>query len=244
MNQIARKRKSTDLYVRQIPGSEVHFCSVFPCQICMGLYEIYSYALLTKREVKMTGYWSSSFNAFLWTETLSRSVKTQTKNEVNIQPSWPNKLCQENIYSTVDLKFLFHFLSSSLLPAVRGENESINKHVKRESSRVSTYSYMVHELITEVEWSHRGLEMQYPRFKKCISKPANYPTYKSADSLVKVFNLVYDLLTPSWITQVLRYHFFSKSVVLKSLSQWYMERYWSAYSLFCQLSFASNCSSV
>ena len=24
---------------------------------------------------------------------------------------------------------------------------------------------MVHELITEVEWSHRGIEMQYPRFK-------------------------------------------------------------------------------
>ena len=87
MNQIARKRKSTDLYVRQIPGSEVHFFTVFPCQICMGLHEICSYALLTKREVKMAGYWSSSFNAFLWTETLSRSVKTQTKNEVNIQPS-------------------------------------------------------------------------------------------------------------------------------------------------------------
>ena len=28
-----------------------------------------------------------------------------------------------------------------------------------------TYSYGVHELITEVERSHRGLEMQYPRLK-------------------------------------------------------------------------------
>ena len=41
------------------------FLTVFPCQICMGLYEIYSYALLTKREVKMAGYWPGSFVAFL-----------------------------------------------------------------------------------------------------------------------------------------------------------------------------------
>ena len=32
------------------------------------------YALLTKREVKMAGYWPSSFFAFLWTETKSRSI--------------------------------------------------------------------------------------------------------------------------------------------------------------------------
>ena len=44
-------------------------------------------ALLTKREVKMAGYWPSSFFAFLWTETKSRSIKTQKKNEANIQPS-------------------------------------------------------------------------------------------------------------------------------------------------------------
>ena len=45
------------------------------------------YALLTKREVKMAGYWLSSFFAFLWTETKSRSIKTQKKNEANIQSS-------------------------------------------------------------------------------------------------------------------------------------------------------------
>ena len=45
------------------------------------------YALLTRREVKMAGYWPSSFFAFLWTETKSRSIKTQKKNEANIQPS-------------------------------------------------------------------------------------------------------------------------------------------------------------
>ena len=45
------------------------FWTVFLCQICMGLHEIYSYALLTKREVKMAGYWPGSFVAFLWSET-------------------------------------------------------------------------------------------------------------------------------------------------------------------------------
>ena len=34
------------------------------------------YMLLTKREVKMAGYWPSSLFAFLWTETQSRSIKT------------------------------------------------------------------------------------------------------------------------------------------------------------------------
>ena len=37
------------------------FCTVFPCQICTGLHKIYSYALLTEREVKMAIYWLSSF---------------------------------------------------------------------------------------------------------------------------------------------------------------------------------------
>ena len=44
-------------------------------------------ALLTKREVKMDGYWPSSvfFFAFLWTET--KSIETQKRNEAKIQPS-------------------------------------------------------------------------------------------------------------------------------------------------------------
>ena len=45
------------------------------------------YGLLTKREVKMTGYWPSSFFACLWTETKSRSINTQKQNEANIQSS-------------------------------------------------------------------------------------------------------------------------------------------------------------
>ena len=45
------------------------------------------YGLLTKYEVKMAGYWPSSFFACLWTETKSRSINSQKKNEANIQPS-------------------------------------------------------------------------------------------------------------------------------------------------------------
>ena len=55
--------------------------------------------------------------------------------------------------------------------------------------------------------------------------------YKSEDSLIQVCTLVDDLLTRSLITQVLRIHIFSKSIVPKSLSQWYLERYRSVYSL-------------
>ena len=45
------------------------------------------YGLLTKCEVKMAGYWPSSFFACLWTEMEWRSINTQKKNEVNIKPS-------------------------------------------------------------------------------------------------------------------------------------------------------------
>ena len=41
----------------------------------------------------------------------------------------------------------------------------LGEKMKKESSTVSTYSYEVHELITEAERNHRGLEMQYPRLK-------------------------------------------------------------------------------
>ena len=54
------------------------------------------YGLLTECEVKMTGYWRSSFLfAFLWTETKLRYIKTLKKNEANIshldQTSFVNK---------------------------------------------------------------------------------------------------------------------------------------------------------
>ena len=43
----------------------------------LAFLKVCKYGLLTKREVKMAGYWPSSFFAFLWTETKSRSIKTQ-----------------------------------------------------------------------------------------------------------------------------------------------------------------------
>ena len=45
------------------------------------------YGLLTKCEVKMAGYWPSSFFGCLWTETELRSNNTQKKNKANIKPS-------------------------------------------------------------------------------------------------------------------------------------------------------------
>ena len=37
---------------------------------------IYMGGVLSKREVKIVGYWPSTFFAFLWIETKSRSIKT------------------------------------------------------------------------------------------------------------------------------------------------------------------------
>ena len=45
------------------------------------------YGLLTKCEVKMAGYWPSSFFAWLWSDTKLRSINLQKKNKANIQPS-------------------------------------------------------------------------------------------------------------------------------------------------------------
>ena len=43
------------------------------------------HALLTKRGVKMVGYWPSSFFAFLWTERKSRPIKTnKQKNRMKL----------------------------------------------------------------------------------------------------------------------------------------------------------------
>ena len=61
-------------------------------QWLIWLLRVYSpgenrYGLLTKREVKMAGYWPSSYFVCLWTETKSRSINTQKKNLANIQAS-------------------------------------------------------------------------------------------------------------------------------------------------------------
>lgn len=51
--------------------------------INMTFPQVDKYALLTNREAKMAGNWPSS----VFRETKSRSMKSQIKNEVNIQPS-------------------------------------------------------------------------------------------------------------------------------------------------------------
>ena len=45
----------------------------------MIVSEVNIYGLLTTREVKMAGYWPSSFSACLWTETESRSINSRTR---------------------------------------------------------------------------------------------------------------------------------------------------------------------
>ena len=55
MNRITWKRKSTDLYVWQIPGSEVHFLYCVPLPDLYGSAWNIFLCLLTKREVSIRG---------------------------------------------------------------------------------------------------------------------------------------------------------------------------------------------
>ena len=55
---------------------EVNFKQVAGCKSETAIN-----ALLTEPEVKMTGYWPSSFLPFLRSETILRSIKTRKKNE-------------------------------------------------------------------------------------------------------------------------------------------------------------------
>ena len=60
------------------------------------------YGLLTKCEVKMAGYWPSSFFACLWTETESRSINTQKKERGRYQA-----ILTEQAWSIKDLLYGF-----------------------------------------------------------------------------------------------------------------------------------------
>ena len=64
-----------------------------------------TYGLLTKCEVKMAGYWPSSFFACLWTETKSRSINSQKKNEANIQSSYRTNLVNKGFIIWLLVKF-------------------------------------------------------------------------------------------------------------------------------------------
>ena len=54
------------------------YCSLVRGKV-MGKEKLNMYGLWTKCEVKMAGYWPSSFLACLWTETESRSINSQKK---------------------------------------------------------------------------------------------------------------------------------------------------------------------
>ena len=74
--------------------STLHFFLMLHWEVPMPVIyymDYMAYILLTKCEVKMAGYWQSSFFAFLRTETKLRSMKMHKKYEADIQPSWPTK---------------------------------------------------------------------------------------------------------------------------------------------------------
>ena len=81
MVQRLRKIKQNKLFITQ-PWHEF-FCFIAP-QAIEPSKKFNMYGLLTRREVKMAGYWPSSFFACLWTEMKSRSINTQKKNKANI----------------------------------------------------------------------------------------------------------------------------------------------------------------
>ena len=54
-------------------------------------YNFCEYGLLTKCEVKMAGYWPSSFFVCLWTETKSRSIKRGQYQAILTEQTWSIK---------------------------------------------------------------------------------------------------------------------------------------------------------
>ena len=52
------------------------YWTLLSCSPSVANVTLCKYGLLTKREVKMAGYWPSSFFACLWTETESWSIKS------------------------------------------------------------------------------------------------------------------------------------------------------------------------
>ena len=80
------------------------------------------YGLLTKCEVKMAGYWPSSFFACLWTETKSRSINSQ-KKERGQYPA----ILTEQTWSIKDLLygFCWNFACGIQRVAPSGQDGSI-----------------------------------------------------------------------------------------------------------------------
>ena len=62
----------------------------------------------------MAGYWPRSLFAFWWT-TLSQSIKTQTENLANIQPSWPHTWSMIYIYCTSKRVWIAYYYTSTFV---------------------------------------------------------------------------------------------------------------------------------
>ena len=173
----------------------------------------------------MDGYWPSSSVAFLWTETKSGSIKTQKKSKVNIQPSWPNKFGQERTYILQSISSRFYLIFCLYLSSPPW-GEKMNRQINKWKKKAHQFALIV---IWHMNWLSRWSEaIKESQVQKMYIRACKL-SYKSEDSLIQVCTLLDDLLTRSLITQVLRIHIFSKSIVPKSLSQWYLERYRSAY---------------
>ena len=61
---------------------------------CLSTLAVNMFGLLTKCEVKMAGYWPSSFFCAIMDLDKVEVQKVAKKNEANIRSSWPNKLGQ------------------------------------------------------------------------------------------------------------------------------------------------------
>ena len=61
----------------------------------------------------MAGYWPSSFLACLWTETKSRSINSQKKNEANIQPLDRTSLVNKGFIIWLLVKFCWQDTAGS-----------------------------------------------------------------------------------------------------------------------------------
>ena len=79
-NKIAKFLRDAKAQVKQEQEEKKSFFSV--------LFMPYNKSFIDQASsVKMAGYWPRSLFTFLWTSTLSRSIKTQKENSAIIQPS-------------------------------------------------------------------------------------------------------------------------------------------------------------
>ena len=126
MNQVIKKTKSTDLNVRQIPGSEVHF--FFLCSLARFIWVCMKYIHMS--------YWPSVKSGWLDIDrVLFLHLKTQKKNEANIQPPRLNRLGQERLQS-LDLVNKGLTILKKYFALIKTKNDLFILRAEKESHRV------------------------------------------------------------------------------------------------------------